>query len=91
MGMRGHAVVRREDGEVFTHLHPLGTISMAAQEILSVRERMEILPREAVDPTAAVGFPYAFPRPGAYRLWVQVRIEGRVLTGVFDVQIAAGR
>ncbi len=89
MAMRGHAVVRREDGEVFTHLHPVGTISMAAQEILNASERMEISPQEKVDPTTAITFPYAFPRPGAYRLWVQVRIGGRVLTGVFDVQVAA--
>ena len=91
MGMRGHAVVRREDGEVFTHLHPLGTISMAAQEILNARELPKKEAPGKVDPTAAVGFPYAFPRPGVYRVWVQVRIEGRVLTGVFDVRVAPAR
>ena len=89
MGMRGHAVVRRSDGEVFTHLHPLGTISMAAQEIQNAREPSKNETRAAVDPTAAVGFPYAFPRPGSYRVWTQMRVEGRVLTGVFDVTIPA--
>ena len=87
MGMRGHAVVRRDDGEVFTHLHPVGTISMAAQEIFTARERSGDPPAAPTDPTAAITFPYAFPRSGAYRLWVQVRIEGRVLTGVFDVNV----
>ena len=89
MAMRGHAVVRRADGEVFTHLHPAGTISMAARDILAASERTETVPPDRVDPTATVTFPYAFPRPGTYRLWVQVRIGGRVLTGVFDVQVAA--
>lgn len=89
MGMSGHAVVRRADGEVFTHLHPVGTISMAAGELLAQRDR----PAGPVPPTpppplaTAVAFPYAFPRPGAYRVWTQVRLDGRVLTGVFDVRV----
>ena len=87
MGMRGHAVVRRADGEVFTHLHPTGTISMAAQEMLAPRERSADAGSAADDPSAEVAFPYAFPRSGAYRVWVQMRIGGRVLTGVFDVKV----
>jgi hypothetical protein len=107
MGMLGHAVVRRADGAVFTHLHPVGTISMAAQQLFEQRERGELLPDAtatngvrpmtlragAAIPNAAkeVSFPYAFPRPGNYRLWVQVRTGGRVLTGVFDVIVRPGR
>jgi hypothetical protein len=95
MGMRGHCVVRRSDGEVFTHLHPVGTISMAAQALLVQREQGETLTATnrlaPGNPSGIaineVSFPYAFPRPGSYRIWVQVRIEGRVLTGVFDTNI----
>jgi len=108
MGMLGHAVVRRSGGEVFTHLHPLGTISMAAQELFARRERsagvLADRPSEtnsasttalipsgsaAAGPGNEVAFPYAFPRPGNYRLWVQVKTTGRVLTGVFDVRVEA--
>jgi hypothetical protein len=39
LGMAGHAMVLRDDGGVFVHLHPAGSVSMAAQERLLRRER----------------------------------------------------
>jgi hypothetical protein len=105
MGMGGHLILRREDGSVFTHLHPSGSYSMTAQQLFELRadgraplkvasakgEPICKLPALELTATNAlhedISFPYAFPKAGAYRLWVQVKVHGQVLTGVFDVNV----
>lgn len=95
MGMAAHAVVTRDDGSVFVHLHPMGTIAMAAQVLFDRRQSRDSLHAPSSDQMAmpgtqlpdTVSFPYAFPKPGHYRMWVQVRHDGRVLTGTFDATV----
>jgi hypothetical protein len=92
MGMWGHAVLARDDGQVFVHLHPSGSISMAAQRLFETRWRGQGDPHAGHGSHAAsseISFPYAFPEPGSYRVWIQTKSGGEVLTGVFDVQVAA--
>jgi hypothetical protein len=36
---------------------------------------------------SSVYLPYEFPEPGNYRIWVQFKISGRILTAVFDVTV----
>lgn len=114
MGMRGHAVIRRDDGSVFAHIHPVGTFSMAAQQFFvtgkpkknstaqvqsgtSVEAIPAVLPETHLSHTNEAGvageisFPYAFPSPGPYRLWIQMKTQGRILTGSFDATVGPGK
>jgi len=36
---------------------------------------------------APIYLPYEFPEPGDYRIWIQFKTGGRILTGVFDVHV----
>jgi hypothetical protein len=102
IGMAGHAVVSRDDGAVFVHLHPSGTISMASQMAFMMRQPSDsvvgrlgqrIKASEAMHPVTSVpengmiSFPYAFPQPGKYHMWVQVKHAGRILTGAFAFEV----
>jgi hypothetical protein len=98
LGMAGHSVVLRDDGSVYVHLHPSGTISAAAQQALVARQA-GVDPRIVSDSAARaahaghvtfagrLSFPYAFPKPGAYRVWVQVRRGDAVATAPFDAHV----
>lgn len=91
LGMLGHAVVTREDGAVFVHLHPVGSFSMAAQESFERKlgQREMVMRHSAHGAPGLVSFPYEFPQPGRYRVWVQVKSGGRVLTGSFATTVSA--
>jgi hypothetical protein len=88
MGMLGHVAVSRDDGSVFAHLHPSGSVSMAA---LQKFERGIVFrdphASHIEGPGHELSIPYAFPRPGRYRLWVQMKRAGRVVTGAFDATV----
>jgi hypothetical protein len=100
LSMLGHAAIRRDDGAVFTHLHPAGSISLASQQVFQIRaggkpprritpEMMEQLCQPPSGDLARqpLSFPYEFPKPGRYRIWVQVKAGGKVRTAEFDTTV----
>lgn len=91
MGMLSHAALTRDDGGVFVHLHPSGSINMAAQQAFAQKDGTAHVPDHSAHAGHAapsvVSFPYEFPQPGRYRIWVQVKSEGQVRTGVFDAEV----
>jgi hypothetical protein len=89
MGMAAHVIVASHDHSVFAHLHPSGSISMAAlQKFTETAPAADPHAGHAMSPVpSAIDVPYAFPSPGKYRVWVQVRRDGRVHTAAFDVTI----
>lgn len=85
MGMAGHAVFVRSDENVFAHIHPAGSVPMAA---LAATQSDSGMKHDMVMKMApGVSFPYGFPAAGDYRLFVQVKRGGRVETGVFDTRV----
>lgn len=85
MGMPGHAVFFRRDRRVFAHVHPSGSAPMAAMNIAMPSATQHAGHETALPST--VSFPYGFPEPGAYRIFVQVKRAGRVITGAFDADV----
>ncbi|HXI27275.1 MAG TPA: hypothetical protein VNG89_02600 [Vicinamibacterales bacterium] len=86
MGMTAHAVVASRDGSVFAHLHPSGSISMAALQKFGGGEAGAHAGHDMPMP-GEVAIPFAFPNAGPYRIWVQVKRGGQVRTAAFDLDV----
>jgi hypothetical protein len=99
MGMTGHAAFVKEDGSVFAHVHPSGTVSMAALIMAAAQNQpkeanMASMPGMAMPDSKrsqaqngvpnTVGFPYGFPTAGAYRIFVQMKHGQTIETAAFD-------
>jgi len=98
MGMPGHAAFVRRDRSVFAHVHPSGSVPMASLSLTQnagdggmAMAGMADMPGMAHSMTAAlppeVSFPYGFPKPGDYRIFIQMKRGGTVETGVFDAHV----
>jgi hypothetical protein len=96
MGMAGHAVFMSDDGKVFAHVHPEGSVSMAALAMsqgptaaanASNMNEMNMTSMKMAPASAEISFPYGFPQAGDYHIFVQVKRAGHVDTGVFTAHV----
>lgn len=111
MGMLGHAAFLKTDGSVFAHIHPIGSVSMAAFMIAQDQNAKASSNQPITGETPAkvmddmpgmdhsmhkaavsnlpneVSFPYGFPTPGRYRIFVQMKHGETIETGVFDAEV----
>ncbi|MGV8878652.1 MAG: hypothetical protein ACOH2A_06435 [Sphingobacteriaceae bacterium] len=129
LGMLAHAVILKDDGSVYIHLHPAGSFSMGSQKALLDRIAFghsleKYLPPppvfadsvnrlvanlEAMDENRRnlilmagmqhdsiapgshhmdeISFPYTFPQPGKYRIWIQVKRNRKILNCAFDALV----
>jgi hypothetical protein len=92
MGMPGHAAFMKNDGTVFAHIHPSGSVSMAALMAANpsapdhgMQHMMTQMPMSGLP--AEADFPYAFPKPGDYRIIVNMKHGGVIETGIFDASV----
>jgi len=87
MGMPGHAAFVSADRSVFAHVHPSGSVPMAALGLIQPSNPHAGHVMMQSDLPAKVSFPYGFPKPGKYRIFVQVKHAGHVVTGTFDANV----
>ncbi|HYK37732.1 hypothetical protein [Alloacidobacterium sp.] len=98
MGMTGHAAFVKTDGTVFAHIHPSGTVSMAALMMAQAENQtasnnmsnmpgMDMSGSDSQPIPNSVGFPYGFPTPGNYRIFVQMKHANIIETATFDAQV----
>jgi hypothetical protein len=87
MGMPGHAAFIRRDRSVFAHVHPGGSVPMASLALTAeAKANLHSLHHMGAIPPE-ISFPYGFPKPGPYRIIVQMKHGGAIETALFDVDV----
>ena len=87
LGMAGHAAFVKADSTVFAHTHPEGSAPMP--DVMLANASLDAAPTMQMSGTISpeVGFPYGFPTPGRYRIFIQMKHGNTVETGVFDAEV----
>ncbi len=96
MGMAAHLEIVRSDLSVFAHIHPSGSVPMAAMmlasndkseggQTMTMPDGMKMAMPEKIGPELSM--PYGFPKPGSYRVFIQFKRGGKIETADFDAQV----
>ncbi|MES2391933.1 MAG: hypothetical protein V4555_09850 [Acidobacteriota bacterium] len=93
LGMPGHAAFVKADGSTFAHTHPDGSAAMPAVMMANGGNDPDMdttsMPGMSMpEPiSSTVSFPYGFPSPGRYRIFIQMKHASTIETGVFDAEV----
>ena len=89
MGMAGHAMILARDLTIFAHVHPTGSVPMAALALVPGAAMIDHARHAGMRFPARIQFPYNFPRAGAYRVFVQIKRAGKIQTAAYDVVVGS--
>ena len=100
MGMGAHLEIVSSDLNVFAHIHPTGSVPMAAVMLANGETGTSSAPShhgmsmandsKTTMPTKLepeLSMPYGFPKSGVYRIFVQFKRGKKIETAVFDTQV----
>jgi len=96
MGMAAHAEIMSSDLQVFAHIHPSGSVPMAALMMAGANSSDSMPGMNMSDMNMSAGadvgppispelsMPYGFPKPGHYRIFLQFKRAAKIVTAYFD-------
>jgi hypothetical protein len=92
LGMAGHAAFVKSDFSAFAHTHPDGSAAMPAMMLAENSTAAALggtatMNMATAPLTSTIEFPYGFPSPGRYRIFIQMKHGDTVETGVFDAEV----
>ena len=94
MGMAAHAEIMSSDLQVFAHIHPSGSVPMAALMMASAKSadpmagmNMSDTNPNALSISPELSMPYGFPKPGHYRIFLQFKRADKIETAHFDTAV----